>query len=85
MHLPPEVPVLHLLGLLGPLGLANLTGQELEEGVGEALHNLVNTSCLQQSLVLFCHLAEFVQLDNSVQKYHLTLQSVFSTISLLSM
>ena len=55
-------PVLDLFGLLVPLGLGNLCGEELEQGVGEALDDLVLPGGLQQRLALLRHLPELVQL-----------------------
>ena len=42
VHLPPVLPGLDLLGLLVPLGLADHVGQQLEQRVGETLHDLVH-------------------------------------------
>ena len=42
VHLPPVLPGLDLLGLLVPLGLADHVRQQLQQRVGETLHNLVH-------------------------------------------
>ena len=62
MDLPPVVPVLNLVGLLGPLDLGDGVGEELEEGVGEALHHLVHLGAPQLLLVLLTRHVVLLQL-----------------------
>lgn len=62
MHLPPVSPVLDILGLLVPLSLADFCWEELEQGVGETLNDLILPRSLQQRLALLSHLTKLVQL-----------------------